>query len=118
MLQLLFHLWGDYMTQSSWMANKKVLFTKEGWFACFIHCLFYSIPFAFICSTDALLVIFSTHFLIDKFRLARYVNQIKNGVSTPTGLPEGTPDYLAVWLLFITDNIIHVTINYLAIKYL
>jgi hypothetical protein len=118
MLQLLFHLWGDYMTQSHWMANKKVLFTKEGWLACLIHCTLYSIPFVFIASTAALSVIFSTHFIIDKFRLAKYFNQVKNRAFTSTGFPESTPPYLAVWLLFITDNIIHVTINYLSLIYL
>jgi hypothetical protein len=62
-----------------------------------------------IASQSAVAVIFTTHFLIDKFRLAKYVNQIKNGVKTDTGFPTETPPWLAVWLLFITDNILHVT---------
>ncbi len=118
MLQLLFHLWGDYITQNHWMANKKVLFTNEGWLACLTHCTLYSIPFAFIASPAAFSVIFLTHFFIDKFRLAKYVNQLKNWSFTPTGFPEGTPPFLAVWLMFIVDNILHVTINYAAILYL
>lgn len=118
MLQLLFHLWGDYITQNHWMASKKVLFTAEGWRACLIHCLLYSMPFIAIADNYALLVIFGTHFIIDKFRLAKYLIQLKNWCFTPTGFPEGTPPFLSVWLLFITDNILHVTINYLAISYL
>ena len=118
MLQVLFHLWGDYITQNNWMANKKVLFTKEGWLACFIHCALYSIPFSFIATPTALVVIFSTHFFIDKFRLAKYVNQFKNWSFTPTGFPESTPPFLAVWLLLIVDNILHVTINYAALRWL
>jgi hypothetical protein len=118
MLQLLFHLWGDYITQNHWMANKKVLFTKEGWLACLIHCVLYSIPFSFIASPTALAVIFGTHFLIDKFRLAKYVNQFKNWSFTPTGFPEGTPPFLSIWLLFIVDNILHVTINFAALGWL
>ena len=36
---------------------------------------------------------------------------------TPTGFPLGTPDWLAVWLLIIVDNILHVVINALAIHW-
>ena len=118
MLQLLFHMWGDYVTQNNWMANKKVLFTKEGWLACFIHCLFYSLPFAFISTPLQWLIIFGTHFLIDKFRLAKYLVQLKNWSWTPSGFPETTPPFIAVWILFIVDNILHVTINYLTLMYL
>ncbi len=119
MLQLLFHLWGDYIFQNSWMATKKVIFTTEGWAACLIHCILYTIPFCFLTSSEvAVSVIFSTHFIMDKFRLAKYVCQIKNWCFTPTGFSIETPAYLSLWLLFITDNIIHVTINYLSLKYL
>lgn len=118
MLQLLFHLWGDYLTQNSWMANKKVLNTKEGYLACLIHCILYTIPFIFIASPNALIVIFVTHFLIDKFRLAKYINQFKNWSFTGSGFPDTMPAFLSVWLIFILDNVMHVTINYFSILYL
>lgn len=118
MLQLLFHLWGDYITQNHYLANEKVKNTPSGYLACFIHCVLYSLPFMFIASPAALAVIFGSHFLIDKYRLAKYVNQFKNWSFTPSGFPEGTPAFLSVWLLFIVDNILHITINYLSITYL
>lgn len=118
MIQGLFHLWGDYITQNHWMASKKVLFTEEGWFACAIHCVLYSIPFLFIASVDAFMIILITHFLIDKFRLAKYIVQLRNWCFTDTGAPASQPPFLAIWLLIIADNTIHLTINYLSIKYL
>lgn len=35
-----------------------------------------------------------------------------------TGYPSETPAFLAVWLMIFADNILHLTINYLALKYL
>ncbi len=35
-----------------------------------------------------------------------------------TGYPPTTPAWLAFWLLIIADNTLHLTINFLAIKYL
>jgi hypothetical protein len=100
------------------MAENKVKNTLEGYLACLVHCLLYSIPFYFIASFNALLVIFFTHFLIDKFRLAKYLCQLKNWTKDPSGFDSNTPAFLAVWLLIIVDNIIHITINYFSIKYL
>lgn len=119
MIQLLFHLFGDYIFQNDYLANTKVQSSKEGWIACFIHCLLYSLPFLFIGSLTAVGVIFLTHFLLDKFRLAKYIIKLKNWEwKTSTGFPETTPVYISTWLLFIVDNIIHVTINYLSLLYL
>ena len=115
MIQLLFHLWGDFIFQNHYLANKKVEMSAEGWLACFIHCVLYSIPFAFISSPTALSIIFGTHFIIDKFRLAKYIQRLRNWHFVGNGTP--APDWLGVWLMFITDNTLHVTINYLSLKY-
>jgi hypothetical protein len=94
------------------------------------------------------LVIFSTHFLIDRFRLARYVVWAKNWIAPisnvdymgthdlfgqpwyrwedcqPTGYftkqdnPNATPMWMATWLLIIADNTCHLAINYAALKWL
>lgn len=74
MIQLILHLVGDYVTQSDWMAQNK---TKAHWPA-FCHALVYSLPFLAIGSWLAVLVIFVTHFAIDRWRLARFVVWAKN----------------------------------------
>ena len=54
------------------------------------------------------------HFLIDRFRLARFVVWAKNGAQGPvtaTGYPEDVPPWLAVWLLIIADNTLHILTN-------
>src|SRR5439155_26517756 len=94
--QLLLHLIGDYVTQSDWMATQKTL----RHLAAFIHALVYSLPFLlFRPSLIAWLVIFVTHELIDRYRLARYVVWAKNwlGPNRPwsecsaTGYPADRP---------------------------
>lgn len=134
MTQLLLHLWGDYILQSDWMAKGKT----SWWFPCSVHVLFYSAGFLLLHpSWLAMLVVAGTHYLIDRYRLARLVVYVKNWIPakpefwrknwgpvfwyhtlTPTGYPEGTPDFMAVWLLIIADNTLHLTINYLALRYL
>lgn len=121
MIQLILHLFGDYLTQSDWMANKK---TSSTW-AAFCHATIYSLPFLAIGSVRAVLVIWSTHLLIDRFRLARYVVFAKNFLGWPwpkwedckaTGYPSARPAWLAVWLLIAADNALHLAINFLALR--
>lgn len=124
--QLMVHLIGDYILQSDWMAINKV---KRTWPA-LVHVWFYSIGFiVFKPSIVAWLVIFVTHFFIDRFRLARYVVWVKNLIGpkelgyswiecSKTGYPMNRPDWLTVWLLIIADNIMHICINSFALKYL
>ena len=121
--QLICHAIGDYILQSDWMANEK---TKR-WLPAIIHALVYSLAFLlFRPSPTAWLAIFVTHALIDRYRLARYVVWAKNwlGPNRPwsecagTGYPADRPAWLAVWLLIAADNIIHVAINGLSLRYL
>jgi hypothetical protein len=123
--QLLAHAVGDYILQSDWMATEK---TKRN-IAAAAHALTYAIPFLFFRpSLLALAAIIGTHFLIDRFRLARYVVWAKNLITpgqrftwaecSGTGYPPNTPVFLAVWLLIIADNIMHIIINGLALRFL
>lgn len=124
--QLVAHAVGDYIIQSDWMANTK---TKRH-IPAVLHALTYAIPFLLLRpSLAAMAVIIGTHFLIDRYRLARFVNWTKNLPApaawrkrwedcTATGYPSERPAWLAVWLLIITDNIIHVIINGVALTYL
>lgn len=146
MEQLILHLFGDYVTQSDWMANNK---TKRFWPA-FWHALVYSLPFLFIGSLAAVAVIFVTHFFIDRYRLARFVVYAKNflaprysyecvneqtntgrkvqplaipnwwpwGACKDTGYHNSRPAWLAVWLLIAADNTLHLAINYAALQWI
>ena len=72
--QLVAHAVGDYLLQSEWMAQEK---TKRS-LAALIHCAFYILPFLFITqNVYALAIIFGTHFVIDRWHLARYVAWLK-----------------------------------------
>jgi hypothetical protein len=128
MIQLILHLIGDYVTQSDWMAVNK---TKRSVPAA-AHALVYSLPFLLLTGVGvrglvAWLIILDTHFLIDRYRLARYVVWAKNWIGpgnrpwsecTATGYPPGRPDWLCVWLLIIADNTMHLAINYSALRWL
>ncbi len=126
MSQLILHLIGDYLLQSGWMAANKA----KCHFAAFIHALVYSLPFLLLQpSLYAWLVIFGTHFIIDRYSLAKHVAKLKNflapighwpqnGDLSHFGYCKKTPDFLAMWLLIITDNTLHLLINFLSLKYL
>ena len=124
MEQLLAHLVGDYILQTSHMAEKKI----QSMAVAIFHAFVYSLPFLLITqSPAALAVIFGTHTIIDRYRLAAYVARFKNMAGDPkhwqkyatyTGYREETPNWLAVWLVIVTDNTIHLLVNFFAIKYL
>jgi hypothetical protein len=118
--QVLAHFIGDYLLQSHWMATCK---TKAS-IPAIAHALAYTIPFLWL--TDASLwqlgAIALSHFIIDRFRLARYVVFAKNFLApvsawpewsdcSNTGYPSKVPDWLSVWLLIIADNTLHVLGN-------
>jgi hypothetical protein len=124
--ELILHLFGDYVTQSDWMANEK---TKSS-VAAGAHALVYSLPFLLIGpSPTAFAVILGTHFIIDRFRLARYVCYAKNWPAPvryryawadcrATGYLNDRPQWLAVWLMIAADNTLHLAINHAALAYL
>lgn len=166
MAQLLAHLWGDYLLQSDWMANNK----RKRYWPAFVHAFIYSVCFVPIVwnrrhAAVSLDVILWTHFLIDRYGLARYLVWAKNWIGPvdrygywterhpagemfdksgwvregnagsgwippagwkrlpwaaceKTGYPPDRPDWLVVWLTIIADNTLHLTINYLALRYL
>ncbi|KQT59989.1 hypothetical protein ASG52_19885 [Methylobacterium sp. Leaf456] len=109
--QIVAHLVGDYLLQSHWMATEK---TKRS-LAAAIHAVAYTVPFAFITLDPlALTLIAALHFPIDRWRLARFVVWLKNGARGPvtaTGYTDDVPPWLAVWLLIIADNVLHILIN-------
>jgi hypothetical protein len=122
--QLLCHAIGDYVLQSDWMASEK---TKRS-VAALAHVLTYALPFLWLRpSLPALAVIVGTHFVIDRWRLARYVVWAKNAIGgsyapwaecDATGYHKDRPAWMAVWLMIAADNCLHVLINGLALAYL
>lgn len=73
--QIIAHMIGDYILQSDYMALEK---TKKS-VAALAHVITYALPFlAITTSWKALAVIVGTHFIIDRWRLARYVCWLKN----------------------------------------
>jgi len=120
MIQLILHAIGDFITQTEWMASNKAKMTKTGYLSCFIHATIYSLPFLFIGSLNAFLVIWYTHFIIDKYRLAIPLTKLKNWnwKSENYGFNDATPVWLSTWLFIIIDNIMHIICNYLSLKYL
>lgn len=122
--QLVAHAVGDYLLQSEWMVREK----GRSHLAALVHVVFYTLPFLFLTQHPVTLaVIAGSHFVIDRWRLARYVIWLKNRPwpgSRPwheckaTGYPPETPAWMATWLLIIVDNILHILINGAAITYI
>lgn len=122
--QLLLHAIGDYVIQSDWMATEK---TKRS-LAALIHVVTYVLPFLLLTTSPAALaVIAGTHFVIDRWRLARFVCWTKNwpwpgrrpwSECVGTGYPSDRPPWLTTWLMIIADNTMHVIINGAALKWL
>jgi hypothetical protein len=143
--QLLVHGFGDFYTQSDWMALNK----SKRTIPCLTHVILYTACFFLLTfSWKALLIIGATHFLIDRFhtplkRLIWWKNHIGPTWDYPqfeycntTGYYDdspynalkpsaetlakyGTPRhfFITAWLYIICDNLLHLTINYLALKY-
>lgn len=78
--QLVAHAVGDYVVQGDWMATEK---TKRS-LAAAVHAVTYTLVFLTLTrSPMALAVIGGTHFVIDRWRLARYVVWAKNTLGAP-----------------------------------
>lgn len=136
MLQLILHGIGDYIIQNDWMALNKKKKGYLGFCACIIHCGLYSFPFFLIGSPLAVSIIFTTHFIIDRWRIVDYFLAIRNGVYKQRaifyhdgeevryrldisnfGFGKDRPFAISIWLYIITDNIFHIICNYLALTY-
>ena len=110
MLQLILHLSGDYIAQTDWMARNKSKMSGIGYLSCYLHCLIYSLPFALVFhSIIIFLIVFISHFMIDKFSLAKKYMRI-------AGIGQDRPPNCM--LTVVIDNSFHLISNYLTIMYL
>lgn len=120
--QILAHLVGDYILQSHWMAQEK----GKSSVAAGVHAVTYTLPYLLLTLNPlALAIICWTHFAIDRWRLARFVVWAKNQIGpkryawadcSGTGYPSDVPPWLAVWLLIIADNTLHLICNGVALS--
>lgn len=96
---LLGHLVGDYLLQNDWQALNK---TKQT-FPCLVHCVLYTLAiWAFTYSWITplgLAIIFVTHFMMDRWRLATVYMDLAG--------QKGFKEHLAPWSVIIVDNTIH-----------
>ncbi len=132
---LLSHFIGDYLLQSSWMANEKT----KAWWPAWAHGLSYGLPFAVLLLVTfgwnpfvllSMAIIICTHVVIDHYRLAKQIGWLRNQIGPKSyrfpwregkenaGFSKDTPAWLSNWLMFIADNTIHVVINFLAVFWL
>jgi hypothetical protein len=125
MKQLLAHLFGDYVLQTHWEATQKT----EKSLPALSHAIKYTAGFVPLTKDwRALAVIGGTHYVLDRYRLAKQVSWAKNQLAPAesrysweegkanAGYPESVPPWLSTWLMIISDNTIHMTINYLALE--
>ncbi len=118
--QLVVHAFGDYILQSDWQALNKT----GKWAPILVHVLLYGLPWLILTQSPlALALIVGTHLIIDRWRLARYVCWARNfigprsawpppwEVCKATGYAPDKPAYMAVWLMIIVDQIMHVLCN-------
>lgn len=113
MSELLCHLCGDYLLQNDWLADRKL---KSIWVA-ILHAFLYSLPFLLLTrSPPALLIILSTHAIIDRYRIAAQFTKFANWkFDGDNGFSADRPAWLTTWLIIIIDNTMHLTINHFAL---
>ena len=116
MNEALAHLVGDYLLQTH---NEAVQKTSRSLPAA-THAIKYAAAFLPVTRNwKALAVIGGTHYVIDRYSLAKYVVWLKNGAKGPvtaTGYPQEVPDWLSTWLMIAADNTIHMLINRWAVR--
>lgn len=106
---LLGHLIGDYILQNDWQAQNK---TKSTW-PCLVHCVLYTCAVAFCApwlSPEALGLVFVTHFLMDRWRLAAAWMDLVG--------QRGFKEHLAPWSVIVVDNTWHLATLYAVARWL
>lgn len=132
---MLGHFVGDYLFQNQWMATRKSLPGMKGHVACTIHVLFYTFALFLFVGWHPLFLLINggTHWVIDRWSLAKYWLQWKNGYSMHQVWKDAplcarpAPDELQqnVWkvafaapVYIFNDNTIHWVILWFACKWL
>ena len=87
---LLGHLIGDYILQNNWMAQRK----GAHYFPCIVHCVLYTLAVCALTNWNLwwALVVFASHFPIDKWALANKWLKAYGGRATDVFLESGHRD--------------------------
>jgi hypothetical protein len=120
------HLFGDYVVQTDHMARTKT--APDGAASAAAHAATYTACYLPLTRNPrALAIIGGTHYVIDRYRLAKHLVWLRNqaaptasryprGKANPFGGHPDQPDWLAGWLLFLADNAVHIAINEWALR--
>jgi len=114
---LMGHLVGDYLFQSTIMATTKgQAKTLQGWLWCLLHCLIYTLSIC-LCLWHFdwvfFVLIFNSHFWIDKFSLAEKWAQLTGGRTFEKAAKEPDLDKRPFSIAFtclvyvVVDNTMH-----------
>ncbi len=117
MIQLLLHLFGDFVVQNDNVALRKKERSWTGFLYCLFHCVTYALPFLLITTWEACILIGVGHFLIDRWNIVGYYIRKKNFVENCDNfghIPE-RPFAITVWLYIIEDNTFHLIWNFAVI---
>ena len=118
---LIGHLLGDYVFQHNVCAVNKFKCSLKGWYYCFIHSLNYSLVFSFammiynhrINFLSFPLMIFITHFPIDKISAAKYVMKLLGRKMDSDNVDEK----IVGWIVYVViDNTMHFVLMLAGIK--
>jgi len=117
MRRLLAHLAGDFLLQSDWMAAAKVIgHGRERALAAASHAAIYAACFVpFTRNPARLAVIGVTHALIDAYRPLPWLIHHKDRLLSPRSWPAAKPSEVPWWLMIVTDQVVHLLINELAL---
>ena len=121
MEQLLLHLVGDYVIQNDWMALNKKINNWKGEFACQLHSITYTLPFLLLTTNwKSLFLIYASHYILDRNDIVTTLLSLKNTGKWKNdnfGFNKTRPKFITIWLNIITDNTIHLVINYLILRF-
>ena len=97
------HLAGDFLLQTSAMAERKSSSTAYAALHSFVYTLTYSVPalllFGARAGAIALVVIGGTHFVIDRFAIAAKIPALRGDVTCP------------YWVVKVNDAALHLLCN-------
>jgi hypothetical protein len=129
---LLGHLVGDYLLQNEWMAMNKSKNTWIGWISAFVHCVLYTLAVCTVMWNFTpiwILIVFLSHFPIDKFAFANIYMHYVKGKSMKDYVKKDNVDYVdkeplnrydilegsfTAIVYTVTDNTLHLLIMYIA----